>query len=108
VIQSTDQPKPAPTLPTYSLRQGLALFLKPQPRIDTGAADDDPSGISTYSVAGAALGYSVLWTAILSDGSEYVQYCGRWHGRRHAAAGTLPTAPKADSAFGLRRRVPDR
>ncbi len=32
----------------------------------TGAADDDPSGIGTYSVAGAALGYSVLWTALFS------------------------------------------
>lgn len=32
----------------------------------TGAADDDPSGISTYSVAGAAFGYSFLWTALIS------------------------------------------
>jgi NRAMP (natural resistance-associated macrophage protein)-like metal ion transporter len=36
------------------------------PGLITGAADDDPSGISTYSVAGASLGYSVLWTAIFS------------------------------------------
>lgn len=36
------------------------------PGLITGAADDDPSGISTYSVAGAALGYSVLWTALFS------------------------------------------
>jgi len=32
----------------------------------TGAADDDPSGISTYSVAGAAYGYGPLWTALLT------------------------------------------
>jgi NRAMP (natural resistance-associated macrophage protein)-like metal ion transporter len=32
----------------------------------TGAADDDPSGISTYSVTGAAFGYTPLWTAIFS------------------------------------------
>jgi len=32
----------------------------------TGAADDDPSGISTYSVAGAAYGYSTLWIALLT------------------------------------------
>jgi NRAMP (natural resistance-associated macrophage protein)-like metal ion transporter len=32
----------------------------------TGAADDDPSGISTYSVAGASFGYATLWTALLS------------------------------------------
>ena len=30
----------------------------------TGAADDDPSGISTYSVTGAAFGYAPLWTAL--------------------------------------------
>jgi Mn2+/Fe2+ NRAMP family transporter len=32
----------------------------------TGAADDDPSGISTYSIAGASLGYATLWTALLT------------------------------------------
>src|ERR1700730_17017896 len=36
------------------------------PGLITGAADDDPSGISTYSVAGAALGYAGLWTALFS------------------------------------------
>jgi NRAMP (natural resistance-associated macrophage protein)-like metal ion transporter len=36
------------------------------PGIITGAADDDPSGISTYSVAGASFGYTTLWTALLS------------------------------------------
>jgi NRAMP (natural resistance-associated macrophage protein)-like metal ion transporter len=36
------------------------------PGLITGAADDDPSGISTYSVAGAAFGYLPLWTAVLS------------------------------------------
>ena len=34
------------------------------PGLVTGAADDDPSGITTYSVAGAALGIGLLWTAI--------------------------------------------
>jgi NRAMP (natural resistance-associated macrophage protein)-like metal ion transporter len=36
------------------------------PGLITGAADDDPSGISTYSVAGAAFGYLPLWTALFS------------------------------------------
>jgi NRAMP (natural resistance-associated macrophage protein)-like metal ion transporter len=36
------------------------------PGLITGAADDDPSGISTYSVAGAAFGYLPLWTAVFS------------------------------------------
>jgi NRAMP (natural resistance-associated macrophage protein)-like metal ion transporter len=36
------------------------------PGLITGAADDDPSGIATYSVAGAQLGSSLLWTALLT------------------------------------------
>jgi NRAMP (natural resistance-associated macrophage protein)-like metal ion transporter len=36
------------------------------PGLITGCADDDPSGISTYSVAGAAFGYATLWTALIS------------------------------------------
>jgi NRAMP (natural resistance-associated macrophage protein)-like metal ion transporter len=36
------------------------------PGLITGAADDDPSGISTYSVAGAAYGYTTLWIALLT------------------------------------------
>src|ERR1700732_2217896 len=36
------------------------------PGLITGAADDDPSGISTYSVAGAAYGYVTLWIALLT------------------------------------------
>ena len=36
------------------------------PGLVTGAADDDPSGIATYSIAGAQLGTSLLWTAGLT------------------------------------------
>src|SRR6516225_11857056 len=36
------------------------------PGLITGAADDDPSGISTYAVTGAAYGYLPLWTALFS------------------------------------------
>ncbi|PYK45567.1 MAG: hypothetical protein DME46_03940, partial [Verrucomicrobia bacterium] len=32
----------------------------------TGAADDDPSGIATYSIAGAQMGTSLLWTAFIT------------------------------------------
>jgi hypothetical protein len=32
----------------------------------TGATDDDPSGISIYSVAGTAYGYGTLWIALLT------------------------------------------
>jgi NRAMP (natural resistance-associated macrophage protein)-like metal ion transporter len=45
------------------LRRSLAVL---GPGLITGAADDDPSGISTYSVAGAAYGYATLWIALLT------------------------------------------
>jgi NRAMP (natural resistance-associated macrophage protein)-like metal ion transporter len=36
------------------------------PGLITGASDDDPSGIGTYAIAGASLGYSTLWTALIT------------------------------------------
>ncbi|MBK8645002.1 MAG: Nramp family divalent metal transporter [Gemmatimonadetes bacterium] len=36
------------------------------PGVVTGAADDDPSGITTYSIAGAQFGTSLLWTALIT------------------------------------------
>src|SRR6478672_1325383 len=36
------------------------------PGLVTGAADDDPSGIATYSQAGAQFGYGLLWTMLLT------------------------------------------
>jgi NRAMP (natural resistance-associated macrophage protein)-like metal ion transporter len=45
----------------------MQLLLKSLgPGVITGAADDDPSGIATYSVAGAQLGTKLLWTALLT------------------------------------------
>src|SRR5262245_4255357 len=36
------------------------------PGLIAGAADDDPSGIATYSAAGALLGTAQLWTALIT------------------------------------------
>jgi NRAMP (natural resistance-associated macrophage protein)-like metal ion transporter len=36
------------------------------PGVIVGASDDDPSGIGTYSVAGATMGFSMLWTALVT------------------------------------------
>src|ERR1700759_4804511 len=36
------------------------------PGLITGAADDDPSGIATYSQAGAQFGYQLGWTMLLT------------------------------------------
>jgi NRAMP (natural resistance-associated macrophage protein)-like metal ion transporter len=44
-------------------RRGMSRFLKILgPGLVTGAADDDPSGIATYSQTGAQFGYGQLWT----------------------------------------------
>jgi NRAMP (natural resistance-associated macrophage protein)-like metal ion transporter len=48
-------------------RNPLKRFLKILgPGLVTGAADDDPSGIGTYTQAGASLGFATLWTAIVT------------------------------------------
>jgi NRAMP (natural resistance-associated macrophage protein)-like metal ion transporter len=52
--------------PSMLPRRFRRFFGRLGPGLITGAADDDPSGISTYSVTGAAFGYAPLWTAIFS------------------------------------------
>ncbi|WP_421997565.1 NRAMP family divalent metal transporter [Reyranella sp.] len=42
------------------------LFKRLGPGVITGAADDDPSGIATYSQAGAHSGFGLLWTVVLT------------------------------------------
>lgn len=55
------------TEPAREIARGLSGFFRALgPGLITGAADDDPSGISTYSIAGASYGLSTLWTALLS------------------------------------------
>lgn len=45
----------------------IVNFLKKLgPGLITGAADDDPSGIATYSLAGSTFGYRLLWTALFT------------------------------------------
>ena len=50
-----------PASEKYSPGRVRKFFANLGPGLITGAADDDPSGISTYSVAGAAFGYLPLW-----------------------------------------------
>jgi NRAMP (natural resistance-associated macrophage protein)-like metal ion transporter len=55
------------SVPTLAPARWMRLVLKSLgPGVITGAADDDPSGIATYSVAGAQLGTKLLWTALLT------------------------------------------
>src|SRR5450631_1034083 len=42
----------------------VRVFRMLGPGVITGAADDDPSGIATYSIAGAQLGTGLLWTSV--------------------------------------------
>ena len=52
---------------THKQKNSLRRFFsKLGPGLVTGAADDDPSGIATYTIAGAQLGTSLLWTAFLT------------------------------------------
>lgn len=55
------------------------IFKKIGPGFVTGAADDDPSGIATYSQTGAVFGFSQLWLAMFSFPFMVViqQMCGR-------------------------------
>ena len=49
--------------PSEGIRRFFRLL---GPGLVTGAADDDPSGIATYSQVGAQLGFSMLWVMVLS------------------------------------------
>jgi NRAMP (natural resistance-associated macrophage protein)-like metal ion transporter len=58
-IPPTDTPAP-------KLQSKFNLFKIIGPGVVTGASDDDPSGIGTYSQAGAQLGFSISWTMVLT------------------------------------------
>ncbi len=57
------EPRPSEAEP-HTHNPLVRYFKTLGPGLVTGASDDDPSGITTYSVAGAALGYGMLWTAL--------------------------------------------
>jgi NRAMP (natural resistance-associated macrophage protein)-like metal ion transporter len=44
----------------------ISFFKQLGPGLVTGASDDDPSGIATYSQAGAQFGLTTLWTALIT------------------------------------------
>jgi NRAMP (natural resistance-associated macrophage protein)-like metal ion transporter len=59
-------PPQAPRKPARKRPQKEGLWRVLGPGLITGASDDDPSGIATYSQAGAQFGYSLAWTMVLT------------------------------------------
>jgi NRAMP (natural resistance-associated macrophage protein)-like metal ion transporter len=60
----TEKPKRRQHHPDRALIRSRGYFHRLGPGIVTGAADDDPSGIGTYSQAGAQAGFGFLWATI--------------------------------------------
>src|SRR5438105_1539236 len=59
------RPGPWSAEPIMILR-ARTFFRRLGPGLITGAADDDPSGIATYSQAGAQFGFGMLWSVLLT------------------------------------------
>jgi NRAMP (natural resistance-associated macrophage protein)-like metal ion transporter len=61
------------------MKKFFGFFRKLGPGFVTGAADDDPSGIATYSQTGARFGYSQLWVALFTFPFMTIvqEMCGR-------------------------------
>jgi NRAMP (natural resistance-associated macrophage protein)-like metal ion transporter len=55
-----------PNLKTLNPKPDEPWIKKLGPGLITGAADDDPSGIATYSQAGAQFGFNMLWTVLFT------------------------------------------
>ena len=66
-LNAAEDRKPRQKSPTANGPQSPFRWLRMLgPGLVTGAADDDPSGIATYSQAGAHFGYGLLWTVFLT------------------------------------------
>ena len=76
------------------------------PGLITGSSDDDPSGIATYTQAGARFGLTTLWLAIVSFPLMYViqEMCARIGLVTNKGLAGVPvgTAAKAERANGLK------
>src|SRR5262249_20568326 len=78
----TGQPRSRHSPRRLQLR-GHGYFKRLGPGIVTGAADDDPSGIGTYSQVGAAYGLGLVWSAVaVAPMAVAVQRCSAGRGLR--------------------------
>src|SRR3990172_10187532 len=84
---------PAPAIP---------LLKRLGPGLITGAADDDPSGIATYSQAGTQFGYGLLWSVLFTTplmiGIQIVSAHWTRHGARPGCQYPRPF-PEAIASF---------
>ena len=68
------------------------------PGLTTGAADDDPSGIATYSQAGAQFGYALTWIMLLTLPSmaaiQLISGLIGWHTKKGLAANIAAKLPR--------------
>ena len=78
------------------------------PGLTTGAADDDPSGIATYSQAGAQFGFALTWTMLLTlpfmAAIQIISACIGWETRQGLAkniGGRLPRGAVISLVFLL-------
>jgi len=80
------------------------------PGLTTGASDDDPSGIATYSQAGAQYGFQLLWLSVvtfplMSFVQEMCARIGLVTGRGLAASiASMPSIPNSRSARSMKQR----
>ncbi len=90
---------PAISEPALSLRKRIWSALGPG--LVTGAADDDPSGIATYSQAGAQFGYTLVWTMFLTlpfmAAIQIISACIGWGTRQGLATNIGKRLPRSRS-----------
>jgi hypothetical protein len=84
----------SPSEPVSWLRRSVKIF---GPGLVTGAADDDPSGIATYSSVGAQFDSSMLWTMPLIlpvDGGNSENKCTNGRVKFAALLSSLDVVPR--------------
>jgi NRAMP (natural resistance-associated macrophage protein)-like metal ion transporter len=76
-----------------------ALWRALGPGLTTGAADDDPSGIATYSQAGAQFGFALTWTMLLTlpfmAAIQIISACIGWETRQGLAKNIARRLPQS-------------
>src|ERR1700680_955691 len=83
------RPPREPSMPAPPVRFPARLWRALGPGPVPGAAHDDPSGIATYSQAGAQFGYALTWTMLLTlpfmAAIQIISACIGWRTRRGLA-----------------------